>query len=382
MADWTAEDVAAQFEGVGADPNWNTGTAKLVDGEWTYTGSGATASATRMQDIADRINAGTYSSGDLQNSLMHILNSGGSVNGTTTTLPPGTTTTTGGGVAEGIGEKTDEEKRREINLIYDWLPQGAIDLYVAEFIESGNADAAWAQIRKSSQYEEWFPGNLTEDGRVRYSEELYAAVVASYDDVFRAAGIDGQALEYMQMRYGDLIRGEVAPSELETKRVKPMYDRIVSQSEEIKRYYADNYGIGMSTTDLLVSAMDPALGDLVLSEQIKFAEIGGEAAESGFDMTADRVERLGMVAGFDRAAANELFQDAETMVPLLNTLAKRHNDPDDDFDLEEFISADVFADPDQMYRMRRMMSQERSMFSRGTTAKQDQAGALTGLLTR
>jgi len=128
--------------------------------------------------------------------------------------------------------------------------------------------------------------------------------------------------------------------------------------------------------------MDPALGELILGQQIAFAEIGGEAAESGFDMSTDRVERLAEVAGMSRERANELFQDAETMVPLLSTLVRRHNDPDDTFDLDEFISADIFADPDQMYRMRRIMSQERSMFRGGLSVAQGEGGALTGLIAQ
>ena len=376
MADYTAEDVAGMFSDVGADPTWNTGTAQLVDGSWTYTGSGATADAdARMQAIADRLNAGTISTGDLQNSLAHILRSGGSTNQTTTTLPPGTTTDT----STFVDPKLDrEQQRREMNLIYDWLPSGAIDLWINEWVESGNTDAAWAVIRNDSQYEKWFPGNLTEDGRVRYPEENYAAAVEGYRDVYRAYGLSESLIDG---RIGDLIRGEVSPTEF-SARVGNMWSRVVSASESIQQYYADTYGVnGLTPQALLAGALDPDVGDQILDGRISVAEIGGEALGSGFAISAGRVEEL-VAEGMNKSQADQLFGEAERLVPILDVLARRHNDPDDDFDIEEFLNAEFFRDPVQNLRTQRLVAQERAQFTSGVSTRRDESGAMTGLLTR
>ena len=96
----------------------------------------------------------------------------------------------------------------EMELIFSWLPPEARQIYIDAMLELDDADAAWAVVRADTRYEEWFPGNLTEDGRPRYSEATYATVVAAYDDTFRAVGLNPALF---QSRYGELISGEVSP---------------------------------------------------------------------------------------------------------------------------------------------------------------------------
>ena len=273
----------------------------------------------------------------------------------------------------------------EVRATFQWLPKGALDAYINAYVDSGDDTIAWAQVRKDKRYEQWFPGNLTDDGRPRYSEDVYAAVTASYDDVFRAVGIDGKALNQMRKKYGDLIEGDVSPEELETDRVVPMFERIVSASDAIKQRYAEEYGVSLTDKALLTAAMDPDLGSLILEKQISLAEIGGEAAESGFG-TIDRqmVDRLFESGKIDRAAADRLFQEAENILPTLNVLAARHADPDDEFNIEEFVAADVFQDPTQRRRMNRLIAQEKSTFTnvRDQFVTSRDTGAVSGLEQR
>jgi hypothetical protein len=369
----TAAEIAAYFEENGVDPTWNSGTAKLVDGVWTYSGAGATADAdARMQSIADRINSGTLDWSSLDNSLAHILRSGGSTNSTGLTagtgVIPGTTF---------VDPKLDRaQQRREMELIYGWLPSGAIDLWINEWIESGNEDAAWAVIRTNSQYEKWFPGNLTEDGRVRYSEEQYAATVESYRDIYRSMGLNSSLLDG---RIGDLIRGEVSPNEF-SSRVTGMWDRVISASESIRQYYADTNGVqGLTTEALLAGALDPDVGDKILDGRMSVAEVGGEALGSGFRLSAARVEEL-IGEGMTRNIANSLFGEAERLVPTLSVLARRHSDPNDEFDIEDFLSAEFFKNPAENLRTQRLVAQERAQFTSGLSARRNQAGAMTGLI--
>ena len=219
--------------------------------------------------------------------------------------------------------------------------------------------------------------HLTEDGRPRYTENQYATTVAEYDDVFRSVGLNPALFKE---RYGELIRGEVMPDELEAYRIRPMYERIVEGSEAIRRYYSDRYGVEMNTQALLASAIDPEVGNKILNQQISLAEIGGEAAESGFDITPELVQRLYESGEVDRDRADKLFETAESFIPTLNVLTRRHADPDDEFDLEEFVNADIFADPNQRRRMRRLVAQEQALFSGSPAlARSRTTGALSGL---
>jgi len=280
-------------------------------------------------------------------------------------------------------EKYGDSGQREVCLTMGWLPQGALDTYMAEFIESGNSDAAWAQIRRDSRYEQWFPGNLTEDGRVRLSEEDYSKTVAAYDETFINVGLNP---ELFKSRYGELIRGDVSPYELETTRINPMHDRIVSQSQQLRAWYSENFNIDLTDAALIAAAIDPSLGERILTKQISMAEIGGEAAESGFDLTTDFARRIIEESGLDRMGAERMFQNAENFLPVLNMLSSRHYDADDDFDLTEFVSADLFKDPTQVRRMKRLIAQERSSFSGGQlgtgAAQSRDTGGLAGLTER
>lgn len=258
---------------------------------------------------------------------------------------------------------SSDEQRRQLEITYDWLPSGAIDVYLEEWFKSGNADTAWAVVQQDPRYEDWFPGNLTEDGRPRMPEADYAKTIATYDEVFVNVGLNPKMF---RGRYGELIRGEVSPYELETTRINPMHDRIVTQSQELKQWYATNFGIRLTDAALLGSVIDPDLGEKILTKQIDMAEIGGEALESGFNIDSEFARRIVEESQLDRAGAERMFQNAESFVPVLNVLASRHADSEDDFDLNEFVAADLFKDPVQIRRMTRLIAQERSTFTGGT----------------
>ena len=267
--------------------------------------------------------------------------------------------------------------RAEFDATYAWLPGAARDVLYEGFIETGSDVAMWTAVRQDLRYEQWFPGNLTEDGRPRYMEGQYATTVAEYDDVFRAYKLDPK---WFRERYGELIRGEVMPDELEAYRLRPMWERVVEGSDAIRQYYSDNYGVEMNTQAIMASAIDPELGNKILTQQISMAEIGGEAAESGFDINSDMVQRLYESGEVDRERADKLFETAESFIPTLNVLTRRHSDPDDEFDLEEFVNADIFADPNQRRRMRRLVAQEQALFSGSPAlARSRTTGALSGL---
>jgi hypothetical protein len=271
------------------------------------------------------------------------------------------------------------EAENQLRLTYAWLPTAALGVFMDAYFETGSEDAAMATMRQDRRYEQWFPGNLTDDGRPRYDEATYAQVIAGYDDAFRSVGLNPSLF---QKRYGELIEGDVAPTELLQYRIQPMYERIIEASQPIRAEYARMHGLELTNEALLASVLDPDLGREILAGQITMAQISGEARESGYAITQQLTERL-YRAGVDREAADELFMAAENLVPVMNVLARRHADPEDDFDLEDFVSQDIFADPTQRRRMRRLMNQERATFTGGGALAVDrQTGGVVGLTER
>lgn len=268
----------------------------------------------------------------------------------------------------------------ELVLQFGWLDQDALNVYLDAYFELGDEAAAWETLRNDERYESWFPGNMTPDGRPRYSEASYATVVRQYDDAFRGVGLNP---EVFNERYGELIAGDVKPDELERDRLIPMYDRIVRGSDAIRSIYASYYGVAMTDSALLAAAIDPAVGVEILEGRISMAEIGGEALESGFNISAEFADSL-VRADLTKAQADDMFERAQTVIPAINVLAARHADPDDDFNLESFVSADLFQNPEQRRKMRRLMAQEASTFTGGAQIDflRDRGGGVAGLIQR
>lgn len=249
----------------------------------------------------------------------------------------------------------------EFRIQYAWLPEEALQVFYDAWIE--DETTAWEMVRRDSRYETWFPGNKTDDGRVRITESQYAKTIVEYQEAFQAVGIHP---DFFKERFADLIRGEVTPDELYQERLAPMYDRIVASSLSIRTYFAEHYGIEEMTPEaFMAGVLDPNLGTKILLGQIGVAEIGGEALESGFDIT-DAFARQLMEAGVNQQTADQLFSRAQVLLPTLEVLAQRHNDADDDFDINEFTAAAVFSDPTQLRRIRRLQAQESALFANVT----------------
>lgn len=262
----------------------------------------------------------------------------------------------------------------QIMVMSPWLPADVLTAYDDAY-KAGDVDP-WATIRQDPRYETWFPGNKTDDGQVRYGEGQYAAVRESYRDVMRSMNINPARFED---RFTELMEGEVSPDEF-AARANEVYDRVISASDQIKQAFATANGFEITTEGILASALDPDLGDKLLSREIDMAEVAGAAMESSFSLDRARIEEL-VDYGVTLDQARQAYQAAASTLPVLDILAARHADPDDDFDLYEFEQAEFFNDPAQNLRMRRLISQERSMFGQGTGVRSTQSG-LTGLVAQ
>ena len=283
---------------------------------------------------------------------------------------------TGGAVPDGAANDSGGLSRADLQLIYRWMPSGALNTFIDAYLDKGSA-AAWGAVRNSPQYETWFPGNMDQYGNIRYTEDAYAGVREAYRDVLRSVGLEPNRIGVMESKMIQLMEGEVSPAEFQS-RVDGVYNRIISASDQIKQFYADQHGISdLTTEDLLFGALDPEFGRLTMEEGYRIAEVGGAASEAGFTIDGSLAE-LVSERGVTLDSARQMFGQAQHLVPVLDTLAARHYDPDDDFNLHEFLQSEVFNDPGQNLRMRRLIQRERSSFGR-TGSFQTEGDKVTGL---
>lgn len=264
-----------------------------------------------------------------------------------------------------------------VRSMVSWLPSELIDEFVDAYIESGSFELAREAVRGHSSYDAYFPGNRREDGSLRYNEEQYLGIVEGYEDALLGINVNPDTF---RGRFGDLVAGLVSPNEFEA-RVDELYTRVISNVEPIREFYATNYGVGMTTSAIVASLMDPDIGDAIINERISISEIGGEAKLHEFGINLDLATQL-YQRGLTRNQAGDVFTQAASDLPVLDVLAARHNDPDDEFDLNDFLAASVFGDPNERLRIRRLLASERSLFTEGARWRGETSGAITGLVAQ
>jgi hypothetical protein len=269
-----------------------------------------------------------------------------------------------------------QELQNLIQQQYPWMNAEMLNAYVTTWGEYDDAGLALAQVRQTESYKTVFAGNYdSETGGVRMSESDYFANKASFDAVIVGSGLNP---DYFEDEWLMALEGDVSPREM-LARMEATQERVILASDEIRKYYSDNFGIDMTDAAILASAISPRIGEGILNKQIAMSEIGGSAAQRGFDIGKDFAEML--QENIDPSQAGNFFGEARTLIPMMNILQARHSDPDDSFDLNDVSSALLFDDPETRRRIRIARAQEASTFTGGGQLDyaKDRTGGVTGL---
>ena len=272
-----------------------------------------------------------------------------------------------------------EEFLNKARALYPGLPESFIQLYARYWESTGDAQQAISQTRQDPQYDNIFPGNKTERGQIRYDEVTYFALEDSYIGTLAEYGIPrATSINILQDRFVNLI--EVGVSDLEfEKRVADVYRGIVQNIPEVQQFYADNFDINLDEQSIFLGALDPTVGEDIVSGKITPAQIGGEARRAGFTISLEEAERI-QRSGLSQQEARRLFTQAQTEIPRIQELQTRGGrEPVEEFGLEQFTEAAVFQSPEELEEIRRLEREEQSRFTPiGGAARQGRR--VTGLV--
>lgn len=279
----------------------------------------------------------------------------------------------------GIHDEIQIDYEARARAMYSWLPKPLLDEFIDHWVDLDNEKAAWGQVRQGDQYEQHFPGIRRADGSLRMSEQEYLGEIDGFEQAFESFGIPADTF---RSKFAKFIENGQSAGQVR-QRLAKRYTEIASMSDEIRGYYAEKFGAGdVSMAAMLASDLDPTMNPLVAEEQFKIAQVGGTGREFGFEMAAKEAERLADF-GMTRQGAQGFFKQARNLVPTMRDLARRHNDPDDDFDIGDAADALIFEDPEERRRVNRLFAQEGSLFSnREGSVREDQGGGLSGLAAR
>jgi len=265
------------------------------------------------------------------------------------------------------------------SLLYPSLTPVLTQVWVDNFTIFGDSSLAIAAVRQDPSYETVFPGLRRPDGTLRMTEAEYSAELESFADTISGVGLDPNAFGN---QFVSLIEGNVSAREFK-QRVDDVNTQIVNNLAGVRIAFAEEFGLtSVDDAAIYASLLDPELGLRVLNNEIPIAQIKGEAAQQGFQLSTPSATRL-RNAGLDQQASGQLFFQARTELPGLQRAARRFAvGGDTTFDLEEFTGARAFGDVGQINRIGQLRRAERSLFSRGGQIRQDQLGRLTGLRER
>ena len=256
-----------------------------------------------------------------------------------------------------------EEFLRKARALYPGLPDSFINLYAQYWEDTGDAQQAISQTRQDPQYDNIFPGNKTERGQIRYDEVTYFALEDSYIGTLAEYGIPrATSLNILQDRFVNLLEGGVSAIEFQ-KRVSDIYRGIQQNIPEVQAFYADNFDINLDEQSIFLGALDPTIGEDIVSGKITPAQIGGEARRSGFTISSEEAERL-QRTGLSQTEARRLFARAESQLPRLQQLqAEQGIEEPQRITLQEFTEAAVFQSPEELEQIQRLEAQQASRFA-------------------
>ena len=247
--------------------------------------------------------------------------------------------------------------------LYPNMPPDILDLFANEWARTGDPQVAIAEVRRSPAYEIAFPGNKRPDGTVKFDEVTYTGLKESYIGTLQEYGIPrNTSVDLLTDRFTGLIEGEVSAREF-AQRVDAVYQGIQENIPEVTEFYRENFGLELTPEAIFVGALDPTVGEEIVAGRITTAQIGGEAARAGFEISGDFAQRL-QRAGISQAQARQLFTTAQTELPRLQELQARGGvEAPEEFTLEQFTEAAVFQSPEELEQIRLLEREEESRFA-------------------
>ena len=247
--------------------------------------------------------------------------------------------------------------------LYPNMPPDILDLFANEWARTGDPQVAIAEVRRSPAYEIAFPGNKRPDGTVKFDEVTYTGLKESYIGTLQEYGIPrNTSVDLLTDRFTGLIEGEVSAREF-AQRVDAVYQGIQENIPEVTEFYRENFGLELTPEAIFVGALDPTVGEEIVAGRITTAQIGGEAARAGFEISGEFAQRL-QRAGISQAQARQLFTTAQAELPRLQELQARGGvEAPEEFTLEQFTEAAVFQSPEELEEIRRLEAEEESRFA-------------------
>ena len=254
--------------------------------------------------------------------------------------------------------------------LYPNFPLDILNLFANEWAKSGDANVAIANVRQTNAYDVAFPGNKRPDGTIKFDEVTYSGLKESYIGTLAEFGIARTTSESLLTdRLTGLIEGEVSAREF-AQRVGAFYEGISDNIPAVQQYYQDNFALNLSTEAIFLGALDPSVGEDIIQGRITSAQIGGVAAQEGFNISATQADLLRR-QGLTQRPATDAFRQAGQIQELAEQQGRTA-------DVVEIVGG-LTGEVDEQQNIQRILGQQESQSSVQTGAVRSRSGQYTGL---
>lgn len=268
--------------------------------------------------------------------------------------------------------------KKQAQLLFPWIPAELVAVFSSAWAKWGDANLAMAALRQDKRYDTYFAGNKRPDGTVYLNEAEYLSTMEGYNRRLQMFGLNDA--DFTQQKIQALQYGRSA-DEMEAD-LASVSQQILMQGPTIRDWYAaQGFSSDISDQAILASVLNPGVPPQEYEHRYRMAQVGGTASSYGFSIGRSQAERLTGL-GLDQAQATQLYSRAAAELPTLQELVQRHNDPDDNFTLDDYTDAMVIHDPKQMQTIGRLLAEEHSLFSGGGLLATDRSGGVAGLYAR
>ena len=263
------------------------------------------------------------------------------------------------------------------------LPDELLDVYVVAYMDSGNdQQQAVTAMRQSTVHAKYYPGNLNPDGvSTKYTEAEYSQLMDGYERKFEAIGINPNVV-LTDERKQQLVENIVSPDEL-GQRINSVYSNILNGIPAVKDFYMKNFGRELTDAEIIVSAIDPGIGQEivngtitareVVSQNVIRAQIGGRALLSGVDISVEAAESLRQ-QGLDPNKAREAFNQVQNIQEIAASQGR------DIPSAQDIVEGTQLGSEEDFRLVSNIIRQQAAGSSAVGGARRTQQGQVTGLI--
>lgn len=203
--------------------------------------------------------------------------------------------------------------------LYAYMDDEILEDFARAWAKHGKADIALGVVRNTSKaWEKQFGFLKRKDGTLIKTEAEALSNIASYKSALSEYGIEDTSMFTKQ--FEQMITNGTAPIEFE-ERLALVYNEVVDDIPEVKKLFADLYGIEATDDAIFGALINKDIEDGVLENQINTLKIQAQGTTAGFSTSFARAKEL-RLRGLDFKTARNLYSNASSTISQATSIGR------------------------------------------------------------